>query len=79
MCTILHDKIQWKKQQQQNKSWQNETAKTDQFQKQSKQETNKVFWSTLKYLDIWWKLVVIDREMFKEKLNSSRAGKNQDI
>ena len=34
---------------------------------------------TLKDLDIWWKLVVIDREMFKEKLNSSRAGKNQDI
>lgn len=40
MCTILHDKMQWKKQQQQNKSWQNETAKTGQFQKQSKQETN---------------------------------------
>ena len=60
MCTIFHDKIQWKKQQQQNKSGQNETAKTGQFQKQSKQETNKktnkyreVFWSTLKYLDIW--------------------------
>lgn len=34
--------------------------------------------STLKYLDIWWKLVVIDQEMFKEKLNSSRAGKSQD-
>lgn len=42
MCTVLHDKIQWKKKtKQRNKSWQNETKNTDQFQKQSKKQSNK--------------------------------------
>ena len=76
-----------KKTKQRNKSWQNETKNTDQFQKQSKnKQTTQIkagksflLRPTLKDLDIWWKLVVIDRVMFKEKLNSSRAGKNQDI
>lgn len=60
-----HDKTKRQKQtSSKNKANKKQTTKTNKYRE--------VFWSTLKYLDIWWKLVVIDREMFKEKFFKGR-------
>lgn len=84
MCAVLHDKIQcffhiqaeeleiWKKQQQQqrNEAWQNETTKTDQFQRQSKKQTIK----TNKGREIFSFKVDVEVFRYQVKVSGHRSG-----